>query len=93
MRTIKQNKLYVPWNSEKIKKKLLSLIMLLLALLVFALFPNDAGKSKGDCMKSCISITPSVLKTKIWYTEKSQVKDKHSIKPEVLNSNIYIHTK
>ena len=38
--------------------------MLLLALLVFVLFPNDVGKSKGDCMKSCISITPSVLKNK-----------------------------
>lgn len=65
MRTIKQNNLYVPWNSDKINfKKLLSLIMLLLALLVFILFPSDVGKSKGDCMKSCISITPSVLKNK-----------------------------
>ena len=65
MRTIKQNNLYVPWNNDKIKKKLLSLIMFLLALLVFILlFPDDVGKSKGDCMKSCISITPSVLRNK-----------------------------
>ena len=49
----------------KLKKKLLSLIMFLLALLVFILlFPDDVGKSKGDCMKSCISITPSVLRNK-----------------------------
>ena len=64
MRTIKQSNLYVPWDSDKIFKNLLSLIVLLLALLVFILIPNDVGKSKGDCMKSCISITPSVLKNK-----------------------------
>ena len=64
MRTIKQSNLYVPWDSDKIFKNLLSLIVLLLALLVFILIPNDVGKSKGDFMKSCISITPSVLKNK-----------------------------
>lgn len=53
-----------PGTVAKLKKKLLSLIVLLLALLVFILIPNDVGESKGDCMKSCISITPSVLTNK-----------------------------
>ena len=71
MRTIKQSNLYVPWDSDKIFKNLLSLIVLLLALLVFILIPNDVGKSKGDFMKSCISITPSVLKNKNTGIQKS----------------------
>ena len=53
-----------PGTVTKFFKKLLSLIVLLLALLVFILIPNDVGKSKGDCMKYCISIAPRVLKNK-----------------------------
>lgn len=51
------------------------------------------GKAKEIVGNLVFLLLPVSLKTKIWYTEKSQMKDKHSIKPEVLNLNIYIHTK
>lgn len=52
-----------PQDSDKIK--LLSSIILLLALLVFLYsFIYNAQKSKGNCMRYHISITSSFIKNK-----------------------------